>query len=36
MLWAAYLSGAIPVEKGAVAGAAGGKVGRGLGLYESS
>lgn len=35
-LWAACLAAAIPVEQGTVAEAAGGSVGRGMGLYESA
>ncbi len=35
-LWAACLASAIPVEQGTVAEAAGGSVGRGMGLYESA
>jgi MFS family permease len=35
-LWAVCLAAAIPVEQGTVAAAAGGSVGRGMGLYESA
>ena len=35
-LWAACLAAAMPVEQGTVAEAAGGSVGRGMGLYESA